>query len=78
MEHRAHPVLIGPSSLSHNRFYDEVFASHYWGLEPDEWAWKSREARAVMTAFALVAPVVKEIGSYDSAQFVKHNRHLFE
>ena len=78
MAQRAHPALIGPNHFSHNRFYDEADAAHYWGIDLDEWVWKSRGARAAMTAYTRLAKVVEAIGSYDRSQFVKHNPHLFK
>jgi len=78
MEKKLHPVLAGANPLSHNRFFDEVAAAHYWGIDLDEWGWKTRQARAVMTAYTLVMPVVQAIGDFDRSNFVRQNKQLFE
>jgi hypothetical protein len=77
MQQRSHPTLLGPNSFSHSALYGEIDAAHFWNISVDDWFLKPREARALMTAYARIAPVVEAIGNYDRSQFVRKNPHLF-
>lgn len=77
MKGRKHPALLGPSHLTHSTFYDEIHAAHFWGLDVETWFLKSYEARALMAAYSIIAPVVENLSSWDRQKFIQDNPEMF-